>query len=308
MKVFQALDRFFQALQGERSPRTIDWYRDKLKPLYRDLGEREVSEISIDDLRALRTRLLQRTERFADHPTIPTRPGGLSPATVNDHIRATRRFFNWLVEEGILDHSPAARLGYVREDDREPKAIAPDDIVKILKAAQESSTRDYALVRFLASTGCRLGGLVTLTLDRLDIENRRAIVIEKFRGGNRARVVYFDEETARALRAWLEDRGEAQDDHVFLSLEGRPLTGSGVYQLLQRLAERGGVKGRFNPHSFRHAFARRLLKQGASLNLVGQLMGHRDVNTTSRYYARWADGELKQFYDRFALVENDADS
>ena len=69
---------------------------------------------------------------------------------------------------------------------------------------------------------------------------------------------------------------------------------------MRRLAGKAGIKGRFNPHSLRHAFARRVLQQGADLATVSQLMGHSSVEVTVRFYARWADDELGELHDRYS--------
>jgi site-specific recombinase XerD len=101
--------------------------------------------------------------------------------------------------------------------------------------------------------------------------------------------------SANALRSWLDVR----------DLPGRSVFGlkaSGVYQVLERTARRGGVRGRWNPHAFRHGFARGLLDNGADLATVSQLMGHSDVSITVRFYARWSDEELHRKHARFTWL------
>ena len=300
MQLHEAITAFLRSVEGEISPRTYEWYREKLRALESFLGPREIETIQADDLRSWRSALLHREEKWADHPYKPTVNGPLSPHTINGHIRAVRRFFGWLYEEGYIESNPARRIRNVRTPDAEPKAASEEDIRRLLKAARESSERDYAIVTFLIDTGARASGVVTLTLDRLDLERRRAFVIEKSQKREKGRFVYFSEETAKALRAWLAVRPQAETDHVFLNAQGKPLTPWGLYQLLERLAQKGGVEGRFNPHSLRHAFARRVLQQGADLATVSQLMGHSSVDVTVRHYARWTDDELGMLHDRYS--------
>jgi integrase len=129
---------------------------------------------------------------------------------------------------------------------RAPKGITLEDLQKLLRAAEESMCpeRDRALLLFLADTGCRVGGLVGLTLADLNVRRRWALVTEKF---NKSRSVFFSEVTAEALRDWLEVRLEWDigGDWVFLSHHGGgQLMFYGVNQLLTRLKERGGAEGR----------------------------------------------------------------
>ena len=80
------------------------------------------------------------------------------------------------------------------------------------------------------------------------------------------------------------------------------MTPSGIYRILEKLARQGGVKGRFNPHSFRHALARCLLRNGADMGTVSQILGHTDVETTHRFYARWTEDELVERHRVFGGV------
>jgi integrase len=77
------------------------------------------------------------------------------------------------------------------------------------------------------------------------------------------------------------------------------LSVSGVYRLLESLAKKGKVEGRFNPHAFRHGLARRLLKHQADMGTVSQLLGHEDIETTHLFYARWRPDELTDRYNQF---------
>ena len=294
MRLSEALADFMLATAGELSPETQRWYRHRIESLVKYLADPPLDEIAPRDLWRWRAYLL-------GQDGVPCYP--YAPSTVNGFIRAIRRFFGWLLHVGLLEANPARELKFVREPDQDPKAISDEDFLKLLEAARENA-RDYAIIAFLGDTGCRAGGLVSLTLERLDLDGMYAIVEEKHRGGSRTRVVYFSEFTRDALQRWLEVRPNVENDYVFLSVRGTPLTVSGLYQMLERRAKRAGVKGRFNPHAFRHAFARTLLKQGASLDTVSKLMGHSSVEVTSRFYARWAQNELAEMHRRYSPLNH----
>lgn len=290
MRFSEALEEFFIAIQGETAPSTVEWYRHRLRQVQAFLGNPPVETITLRDLRRWRAAVLT-----PSGDSCPAR----SPATINGYIRAIRRFFSWMEKEGLITENPARALRFVQVPDSDPKAISEEDMRKMLSAA-EDHPRDYAILCFLIDTGCRAMGVVTLTLERLDLNHRRAVVEEKHPGGTRARVVYFSEVTQKALTRWLEHRPPVGHNYVFVSQRGGPLSVWGLYQMLQRCAKRAGVRGRFNPHAFRHAFARTLLKNGASLDTVSKLMGHSSVMVTSRFYARWAPSELAELHDRYS--------
>ena len=95
-----------------------------------------------------------------------------------------------------------------------------------------------------------MGGVADLRLSDLDIDQPRAIVREKGRGGKKERVVFLGKRKANARLDWLNIRPSDKSNYVFLLKE------SGIYQVIERLALKEEIKGRWNPHSFRHAFGR----------------------------------------------------
>ncbi len=93
--------------------------------------------------------------------------------------------------------------------------------------------------------------------------------------GGRERALYLNSPTVCALRVWLKFRkGMAGDDRLFTSRNGTDLTREGTCCVLARMARAAGVRGRFNPHAFRHAFARDAIQAGADLSQVSELLGH----------------------------------
>jgi integrase/recombinase XerD len=97
-------------------------------------------------------------------------------------------------------------------------------------------------------------------------------------------------------------RPKVETEYVFLNRFNKPLTGNGVYLMLKRLARRAGVEGRFNPHSFRHGFAWGMLMQGASLDMVCDILGHSDIKVTKDFYVHWSQGELGLIHSRFSWL------
>jgi site-specific recombinase XerD len=298
MLLSEALTEFDLSLVGNAVDSTRRWYAQRLLSLVEYLGDVEVCEVTVSDLRHWRAWLVERTTRWADHPSRPEVEGGLSVWTIRGYVRACRRLFKWLVDEGTVDSSPAARLKLPPKPKLPPRAVDPGDVLAMIEVAD---VRDRAIVSFLAATGCRVGGLCDLRLRDLDLGRNppRAEVREKGRGGKKTRVVFFGHATLVALRAWLRMRPESEDDHVFVGQRGR-LSESGVYQVLKRLAKRAGVEGRFNPHAFRHGFARGALRNGADLGTVSQLLGHSDVGVTVEHYAQWAVDELGERHSQYS--------
>jgi integrase/recombinase XerD len=286
MQLSTTVTRFLSEQQGIVSPSTTKWYTWRLQ-LLNPLYDSSLGAISTDDLRKIWQQLAQRD---------------LSPYTLFGIIVAWRSFFNWCVRNGHLTSSPAAGLKKPPLPDEPPKAVSQDDLTRMIRESQ-SNPRDYAIICFLADTGCRVGGLVGLCIKDVDLERARAVVHEKGLGGkSKTRTVYMKPRTVQTLRDYLDTRGQT-GPFLFYGEKGH-LTDCGVRQMLERVAKRARVKGRCNPHAFRHGFARGALDNGLDLATLAQLMGHADVSTTARFYARWSDEELKRKHDKVSWLPN----
>ena len=168
--------------------------------------------------------------------------------------------------------------------------------------------RDFAVLSFLAVTGCRLGGLAHLMLSDLRLDDldpriqRRAYVVEK---GKKGRYVFLDQEAVDALRSWLAVRPECADNHVFIGCangqtDRHALREGGLYEVVKRYAMKAGVKGNdalWSPHQWRHRFGRRWLERGGDLSRLAQLMGHSTSQITSEHYGQLEIDLLQDGFD-----------
>jgi len=127
----------------------------------------------------------------------------------------------------------------------------------------------------------------------------RAIVHEK---GSRARTVFLQRRTCQALRSYV---GTRKAGPVFLARAGKRLRYDGIYQLLKRLAARAGVTEKWNPHNWRHGAARGMLRRGANLAQVSQILGHSDVSVTVRFYGSFVDDELAACHSKYTWLPSE---
>ena len=282
-----AVEEFLAAQAGEVSKSTRTWYRRCLSSFVAYAGEIPLEEVGPPLIRAYRAHLTDRD---------------LSLHSIHGHQRAIRRLFSWLTEEGITERNIALDVPLVRLPPQAPKALTDEDLQRLLARLPAEDVRDRAIILLLADTGCRVGGLCSLTIDSLDLPNRCAMVVEK---GQRGRRIYFTEKTAKTLTLYMSVRPESDSNALFLSASGTALTTNGIRLMLARVGERAGVKGRVNAHSFRHAFARSFLRNGGNLATLGRLLGHTPGSPiTAKYYAVWDDRELQEFHDRYSPLSN----
>lgn len=277
------------ALQG-KSPHTKKWYSFRLDILARSLGEtRALIDILEVDLIRYREELEKKK---------------ISPDTLHGYIRTARRLFKWLHKRGMISADITTEFTLPKLPKRGKKGISDAHAALIIEEARRHNVRDYALISFLESTGCRRGGVSSLRLDALNLndqepKDRRVQVIEK---GNKQRTVFISIAAAAALRAWLEVR-VSTSQYVFVSEQGKPLTANGVSEIIDRYKKRLGIKAPCSPHQWRHRWFRKLISQRMPLAQAAQIGGHTNTNITFTFYGQFATDELQEAYDRYYPAE-----
>jgi integrase/recombinase XerD len=223
-----------------------------------------------------------------------------SPDTIADYTRALHRFWKWAVREYDL-RNPMGNIRYPAQPKaKEPKTVHLDDVIAMFQAAESglAIARDRAILAFALDTGARAGGICTARMADLDMERRSILVTEK---GKKTRAVVFTKVTAALLSDWIAVRQNAPA--LFYNLDTlEPLTPSGLLQLFRRLGKRAGVKGRVNPHSFRHTFGKEYVKAGGDVFTLARIMGHTDVNTTAQHYAVFTSEEVAASHEKYSPI------
>ena len=306
MLLSEAIARLLVATKADgQSAETVTAYRRKLKPLIVFLGDVQVGSISVDDLRRYVASMWDKGTLYVDHPYHEPRAGTLSPFTVAGRVRALKRLFSFLEQEGHVTVNPARKIKTPRPRRDEPKAGSMADFRALLRTTDGGSVddlRDRAILLLLADTGCRVGGLCGLRVADVHLENGLVSLTEK---GSKARLVPINPLTADAVRAWLAVRPVDQGPALFVSLsmsKRGALAPGGVGQMLQRRARLAGVAGPVNPHSWRHFFAREYLMAGGDLATLADLMGHSSIEVTKSHYAIFTVGELRQKHARYSPI------
>lgn len=276
MNLSDAADEFLLALKADgMREKTIIWYRYIVRNAF--TAGRESVGLTEMGARAMRAYLVSLESRYS------------SPSTLHAHRRALHRFWGWCSVEFDIPN-PMRNIAYgTAPRPTEPKAVSVFDAVRMLEACGDGTMgiRDRAIIAFLLDTGARAGGLTGLTVDRLDTERCRALVVEK---RQKMRYVYWTETTSALLTRWIEVRERVET--VFHNHRGQPLTPNGLLQMHYRRAADAGVTGRCNPHAFRHGFAREYLKSGGDLATLSRILGHSDVSVTAAFYGVFTDDEL----------------
>jgi integrase/recombinase XerD len=209
-------------------------------------------------------------------------------------VRALHRFAS---REGLTTHDPAVEVKPPAPPKRLPKAIAVDDVLRLLEAAGFDQTpraiRDRAMLELLYASGARISEAIGLAVD--DVDTAAGLV--KLRGkGGKERMVPIGRPARSALDAYLVQGRPAlaaaqpvasvarnAGHALFLNARGGPLSRQSAWTVIRGAAEKAGLRSDISPHTLRHSFATHLLDGGADIRVVQELLGHASVATTQVY-------------------------
>ncbi len=276
---------FLRYLETERhaSVHTIKNYGIDLREFLNALEG--VSVLAVDVV-AVRRFLADSSERY-------------SKSSLARKIASLRSFFKFLIRENLRAANPLDGISTPKRDKRLPKFLDLKDVETLLEAPSGKSwreQRDKAILETLYSSGIRVGELVGLNVEDVDLFGG----LIKVRGkGKKERIVPLGSYAVRALEAYLEERRKrvsAKEEPFFVNRAGRRLTDRSVRRLTSKYAKRAAISKGISPHVLRHTFATHLLDRGADLRSVQELLGHANLSTT-QIYTHVTTRRLKQAYE-----------
>jgi integrase/recombinase XerD len=252
---------------------------------YGKSGKRELGEMERADLEAF---IEQEQDR------------GLRISTVRTRLACIIAFLHFLMEQDIVPGSLLKRSIKLKLPDVLPRAMNPSDVRKLLCVMDD--IRDRALFLVLLRTGMRIGELLGLKVNDLDIRERKIHLFEGEKN-SMGRVVYLSDDALFAVKLWLRRRNKSKE-YVFYGRGNGHLcysTGRGLF--MKHLKKAGLDQKGYTVHCLRHTFASELLNAGMRLECLQQLLGHQDIEVTRRY-ARLTDTTREEEYFRaMAVIE-----
>jgi len=262
------------------SSATLSAYESDLRTMVAFLQQQGVKDPVKVDARLL-----------AEHVQQLHRVKGLQPSSIARHLSTMRMFFRFLEASGSIGTNPTTPLITPTRWRRLPGVLSPNQMKKLMEAADPTSgrlwQRDRALLELMYAAGLRASEVAGLLLAGYD---ERIGILRVLGKGERERLVPVGEPAQRAVRVYLDELrptlarfDDARDaGRILLSNTGRPLERVAVWQIVRRLADRAGMPD-VHPHMLRHSFATHMLTGGADLRVVQELLGHADIGTTQIY-------------------------
>ncbi len=222
--------------------------------------------------------------------------------TLARKIYAVKSFYRYLKDRGVIESDPFQGIGAPKQDKILPAVLSEKELAVFLDALPEENcwqARNKAMFEFAYATGLRVSELTGVKKQDLDYAERLVRVLGK---GRKERIVPF---TARARDALLRYRGKLENalpepgEFIFVNRRGGRLSDRSVERILAAsFLDLAGSQKRVHPHLLRHSFATHLLRRGANLRVIQELLGHANLATTEKY-TTLDYNDLLEVYGRF---------
>ncbi|MCK4782649.1 MAG: tyrosine-type recombinase/integrase [Desulfobacteraceae bacterium] len=293
------------------SPKTFQGYSDILRRFFDFLKDKghinSVSDIGREEVRVY-TKSLQNAKRWPNKPQNGEDRGKLSPATVQDHIRAIKAFWSWLQDNGYIEKNILVKYPLPKAPKIIIKTLTIDQIKLFLKAIDKSSSvgaRNYCIVLLMIDNGMRISEVVSIQISDIDLSRCRVKIIGK---GKKERIVPFTKITRKEL---LKYKGNNRNNlckldspYLFPGSDGDHVSIKSIQQSISRLSGKIGLDGiKYHPHIFRHTFATLFLTNGGQLTTLKEIMGHEDIQTTQKY-VHFLPEDLRKQHWNYSPVED----
>lgn len=274
---------------------SIEWFLDHLK-VERGASEHTILAYRNDLLRARAFFAGLRISEWSElTPMLAMRyqsansgPGVVqSVATTQRRMSSLRSFLKFLKKQGQGPKGDLPATGGFKKPRLLPKALSRDELARLLGAPavdEPAGLRDRVLMELIYGAGLRISEAVGLRVEELDLD-RNACRITGKRG--KTRLIPLPGQTAACLRKWLDEGRPALSKNplptVLISDKGKRMARQTAFKRLQRYSKLAGLANGVSPHTLRHTYAVHLLKGGADLRAVQELLGHESIATTQVY-------------------------
>jgi len=285
------VSNFLEMIVIERglAKNTASSYKDDLNQLVDFCKKKNLNILELDE-----KKLEEYLSKFINQ--------GFEKTSLARKISTYTQFFNFLIDEKLIDNNPTKDIKQPKLDSKLPVILSVSDIQNLINSSKQDISnlgiRFNCMIEIMYATGIRVSELVTMTLASLYQDKNFIIISGK---GNKERLVPISKDTQDTINNYLKIRSfffnkDKEVKWLFPSKQSKigHITRQRFSQLLSSLADGANLKAKkISPHKLRHAFASHLLANGADLRSLQLMLGHEDISTT-QIYTHILDERLKQ--------------
>ena len=309
LTIDELIGRYAVSNQADgKSPKTIGWYGDILTQFLRYLKANGyqgiLSTFNMDIIRGY-ILFLQRRPKFQGHPFISQKGDLLSPKTVQCHVRVLKVFSTWLYEEEYTTISRLKNLKLPKAAIRIMEPLSREEIKNVVSSINRrsySGERNHAVLVTLLDTGLRSSEVTGITLSNLNLKDGYIRITGK---GDKERIVPIGKFVRMELMHYIEKVRPlvygGDNNNLFISQDGRPMTTNTVKMVFSKLARRSGVN-RLHAHLCRHTFAVNYLLNGGDIFSLREILGHTTLEMVN-HYLHFTSSQITERHHKFSPMD-----
>ena len=279
------LENYRNYLKYERaySDNTVGAYMNDLNK-YEEFLKKDILESDTEDL-----------ERYLKHIK------NLESTTVAHKITSIKSYFNYNIKRGIVSVNPADKVSRPKLTKHLPEYLTEEEVGKLLDVEVKSpyDYRNKTILELLYSSGIRISELVNIKTPNYDSEECLIRIMGK---GSKERIVPLGDYAVNIMNDYMNNYrpliNKKHTDNVFINNRGDEISRQFIFKVIKKEALKKGIKKDISPHTLRHTFATHLLKNGADLRIIQELLGHENISTT-QIYTHVTNNKLKSDYETY---------
>jgi integrase/recombinase XerD len=220
--------------------------------------------------------------------------------TISHYITVINSFYTFLVNDNIISKNPCVNIKSPKLPKTLPTFLTEEEVDKLLdiNCVTPYDYRNKAMLEILYATGLRISELCNLKITDVDINNS---LVRVFGKGRKERIIPVSDYALSFLEKYVrfyrnEILREKVSDYLFISNSKTQISRQGFFKIIKKECNRAGIEKNVSPHVLRHSFATHLLKHGADLRVIQELLGHEDISTT-QIYAHLVNEKIKNDYE-----------
>lgn len=279
------LENYRNYLKYERaySDNTVGAYMNDLNK-YEEFLKKDILKSDTEDL-----------EKYLKHIK------NLESTTVAHKITSIKLYFNYNIKRGIVSVNPADKVSRPKLTKHLPEYLTEEEVGKLLDVEVKSpyDYRNKTILELLYSSGIRISELVNIKTPNYDSEECLIRIMGK---GSKERIVPLGDYAVNIMNDYMNNYrpliNKKHTDYVFINNRGDKISRQFIFKVIKKEALKKGIKKDISPHTLRHTFATHLLKNGADLRIIQELLGHENISTT-QIYTHVTNNKLKSDYETY---------
>lgn len=282
MKKEEVIDNFFKVLKSEYnySDYTIKNYKLDLTLFFDFLNKSNINYLYLNK------------DNVIDYLKYLDKMN-LKNSTISRRISTLRTFYNYLMNEGLINSNIFLNIRNPKLEKRLPNYLNYTEMEELLESIDTSTDEGLKrrlLIEMFYSTGCRVSEIINIKVNDIDFLNKKIRIMGK---GSKERIVYYGDYAKKYLDKYLS-KG-LDKDYLFVNKHGDKYTVEEIELIVKDIMKHLSIKTHVTPHTLRHTFATHLLNNGADIRSVQELLGHSNLSTTG-IYTHVSSDRLKEVY------------